>query len=148
MRPSDQLVLVERNDEFVAWLRRRLAEAPEFQRAAGRIMLVHAAVEDLPEEEPFDLIVSGLPLNNFSAESVEQIFAKLRRLLSAGGVLSFFQYVAIRRAKSLVSRRAERERLRAISRLFHDVLGKHEVRRDLVVANVPPAWVHHVRFKS
>jgi phospholipid N-methyltransferase len=148
MRPSDQLVLVERNDEFVAWLRRRLAEAPEFQPAAERITLVHTAVEDLPEDEPFDLIVSGLPLNNFSAESVAQILAKLRRLLAARGVLSFFEYVAIRRAKSLVSRRAERERLRTISRLFHDMLGKHEVRRDLVLGNVPPAWVHHIRFEA
>jgi phosphatidylethanolamine/phosphatidyl-N-methylethanolamine N-methyltransferase len=146
MRGTDQLVLVERNDEFVAWLRRRLAEAPEFQNARDRITLVHAAVEDLPEGEPFDLIISGLPLNNFSAESVEQILAKLRRLLAPGGVLSFFEYVAIRRAKSVVSRRVDRARLRSISRLFHKVLGKYEVRRDLVLANVPPAWVHHVRF--
>jgi len=125
-----------------------VAEAPEFQGVADRIALLHAAVEDLREDEPFDLIVSGLPLNNFSAESVEQILAKLRRLLAAGGVLSFFEYVAIRRAKSLVSRRDDRERLRRISRLFRDVLGKHELRCDLVLANVPPAWVHHVRFES
>jgi phospholipid N-methyltransferase len=146
MRPDDQLVLVERNDQFVAWLRRRLDEEPELQRAAGRISLVHAAVEDVPEDEPFDLIISGLPLNNFSAASVEQILAKLRRLLAPHGVLSFFEYVAIRRVKSVVSRRGERKRLREISRVFGDVLGSHEVGRDLVLANVPPAWVHHVRF--
>ncbi len=130
------------------WLRGRLAESPVFQRASDRITLLHAAVEELSEEEPFELIISGLPLNNFAVDSVEQIFAKLRRLLSRGGTLSFFEYVAVRRAKSLVSPSADRTRLCAISRVFHDVLDGNEIRRDLVVANVPPAWVHHVRFKS
>jgi phospholipid N-methyltransferase len=146
MRPNDRLVLVERNQQFVDWLRGRLSGMPGFQSAGDRITLVHAAIEDLPDDEPFDLIISGLPLNNFAVESVEQIFAKLRRLLAQGGTLSFFEYVAIRRAKSLVSRAADRNRLRGISRVFHEVLCGNEIRRDLVVTNVPPAWVHHVRF--
>jgi phospholipid N-methyltransferase len=148
MRPNDQLVLVERNEQFVAWLRGRLAEWPEFQLAGDRIKLVHAAVEELPEDDPFDLIISGLPLNNFAVESVEQIFAKLRTLLARSGTLSFFEYVAVRRAKSLVSLAADRARLRGISKVFRDVLNGNEVRRDLVITNVPPAWVHHVRFKA
>jgi phospholipid N-methyltransferase len=148
MRPGDRLVLVERNDQFVEWLKRRLGEVPLFQSASNHIMLVHGTVEELPEEEPFDLIISGLPLNNFSAESVAQILAKLRRLLAPGGTLSFFEYLAIRRAKALVTRRDERERLRSIGGVFRDLLGEHEARRDLVLANVPPAWVHHVQFEA
>jgi phospholipid N-methyltransferase len=148
MRPNDQLVMVERNEQFVEWLRRRLADSREFQRSSERISLMHAAVEELPEDEPFDLIISGLPLNNFAVDSVEQIFAKLRRLLASGGTLSFFEYVAVRRAKSLVSRAADRTRLRGISKAFRDVLNGNEVRRDLVLTNVPPAWVHHVRFTA
>jgi len=146
MRPNDQLTLVERNEQFVAFLRQRLAETGAFQHAAGRLTLLHAAVEDLPEEMRYDLIISGLPLNNFQVDDVSHILAKLRRLLAAGGTLSFFEYVAIRRAKSLVSRRAERDRLRAIGRVLNQALGANEVRRDLVLANVPPAWVHHVRL--
>jgi phosphatidylserine decarboxylase len=92
------------------------------------------------------LIVSGLPLNNFAVDSVSQILDKLQRLLAPNGTLSFFEYVAVRKAKSLISRCDERERLRGISRVFENVLGKNEVRRDLVLLNVTPAWVHHVRF--
>jgi phospholipid N-methyltransferase len=148
MRPSDRLVLVERNDQFIDCLRRQLADAHAFHAAGGRITLVHAPVEGLPHDEPYHLIISGLPLNNFSVQSVEQIFAKLRRLLAPGGTLSFFEYVAVRKAKSLVSRRAERERLRSISRIFRDVLGQQKASSELVLANVPPAWVHHVRFNE
>ena len=144
MRPQDRLVLVERNEQFVSHLNQRLAEIPAVQSVRDRISLVHAAVEDLPDDEPFDLIISGLPLNNFAVESVEQILAKLGRLLAPGGTLSFFEYVAVRRAKSLVCSRADRERLQGIARVLGDFL-QAEVQRDLVMANVPPAWVHHVR---
>jgi phospholipid N-methyltransferase len=146
--PADRLVLVERNEQFAARLRTRLIDDPLFSRAADRITLMHAGVEELAEDEPFDLIISGLPLNNFSVELVEQILAKLRRLLAPGGTLSYFEYVAVRKAKSLVSSRRERDRLRGIGRVTEQMLHGHEIHRDLVLANVPPAWVHHVRFKA
>jgi hypothetical protein len=68
--------------------------------------------------------------------------------LAAGGTLSFFEYVAVRKAKSLISARSERQRLGEIGRIFEKVLGHHELRRDFVLANVTPAWVHHVRFRA
>ena len=145
MRANDDLVMVERNDQFVEHLTNWLNELPDAQAARDRISLVHASVEDLPENEPYDLIISGLPLNNFSVELVEQILAKLSRLLAPGGTLSFFEYVAIRKAKSLVCSRGDRERLRGIAGVLDEYL-RREIRRDLVMANVPPAWVHHVRL--
>jgi phospholipid N-methyltransferase len=146
LRPGDRLVLVERNEQFVARLRARLADELGAARAADRITLLRAGVEELVEDQRFDLIISGLPLNNFSVELVERVLEKLRRLLAPRGTLSFFEYVAVRKAKSLVSSRAERERLRGVGRVLSEVLQRREVRRDLVLANVPPAWVHHVRF--
>jgi len=146
MRADDRLDLVERNEQFVVQLRDRLANDPAFAPLNDRVRLIHASVEDLPEDEPYDLIISGLPLNNFAVESVRQILEKLRRLLASGGTLSFFEYVAVRKAKSIISPRAERDRLRDIGRIFDEMLGAHEVRRDLVPLNVTPAWVHHIRF--
>jgi phospholipid N-methyltransferase len=145
MRADDRLVLVERNAHFIERLRARMTDEPILRRAAGQIELVHASVEELAEDEPFDLIISGLPLNNFSAEVVEQILAQLRRLLSPGGTLSFFEYVGIRRAKALVSLR-DRERLRAVGRVMQEVVRPNEFHCDLVLVNVPPAWVHHLRW--
>jgi phosphatidylethanolamine/phosphatidyl-N-methylethanolamine N-methyltransferase len=146
LRVDDRLDLVERNSEFVACLSRRIAEDAGFQAAASRIKLHHAGVEELSETEPYDVIVSGLPLNNFSVEFVSQILAKLRRLLAAGGTLSFFEYIAVRQAKAILSKPAERRRLRGIGQALGSMLAEHEIGRDCVLANVPPAWVHHVRF--
>jgi phosphatidylethanolamine/phosphatidyl-N-methylethanolamine N-methyltransferase len=146
MRDGDRLVLVERNGEFVARLRDRIATDNTYRSLNDRIELRHCSVEDVPEDQPYNVIVSGLPLNNFPAALVEQILNKLCRLLTPGGTLSFFEYIAIRRVKASLSRRAERERLRAIGTLLDRFLKIGEVRRDRILANVPPAWVHHLRM--
>ncbi len=106
MRPGDQLVLVEHDREFVNRLRERFAEEPPFCQAADRVTLHHAGIEELAEDQTYDVIVSGLPLNNFSVQLVHDIVTKLRRLLSPDGTLSFFEYIAIRRVKAMVSGRA------------------------------------------
>jgi phosphatidylethanolamine/phosphatidyl-N-methylethanolamine N-methyltransferase len=147
MRPDDQLTLVERNEEFVSHLREQL-HSPKFDAARERTSLVHSGVEELPEDRPYDIIISGLPLNNFSVELVDQLLTKMKRLLAPGGVLSFFEYVAIRRAKALVTSSSDRDRLRGIERILGDLLKQYEIRRDIVLANVPPAWVHYVRLPN
>jgi phospholipid N-methyltransferase len=145
LRPDDHLDLVELNDQFVAHLRNRFATEPAFMAVADLTLIHHCPIEELQSEQPYDVIISGLPLNNFSAELVERILGILMGLLKPGGTLSFFEYIAIRSARALVSRGAERERLRGIGRALDQVLQHGEIRRDWVWPNVPPAWVHHVR---
>ena len=69
------------------------------------------------------------------------------RLLKPGGVLSFFEYIAVRSVKSWVSSKDERARLQAIGGLLDRALDGREIQRDWVWPNVPPAWVHHVRLR-
>jgi len=66
-------------------------------------------------------------------------------LLKPDGTLSFFEYIAVRRARTLISGRAERTRLRGIGKAMQAVFDPHEFARDAVWLNAPPAWVHHVR---
>jgi phospholipid N-methyltransferase len=148
MGREDRLDLVELNDRFVERLNERFANEPKFKQVADRSRVLHQGVETLPVEEPYDLIVSGLPLNNFSVDLVETLVKSLRQLLKPAGTLSFFEYIAIRHAKSVVSAKADRERLQAISQILNGLLQPHEIRRDWVWLNVLPAWVHHVRIES
>lgn len=145
LRGGDMVTLVELNERFADRLRERLRHEPAWQAVADRVEIVQASVEDLPESDRFDVVISGLPLNNFSIELVERLVSKMKRLLAAEGMLSFFEYVAIRRAKAAFSDRDERARLNAIGQLLEQLLAEREVRRDRVWANVPPAWVHHLR---
>ncbi len=144
--PDDRIDLVELNDRFVARLRQRFETDPAFQPAAGRARIHHGPVEDLAGHATYDVVISGLPLNNFAADEVERILAALRSLVRPGGTLSFFEYIGIRYARAIVSGRRERQRLRNIARLLNALLREHEIRREWIWPNVPPAWVHHVRF--
>lgn len=145
---DDRLDLVELNDSFVEQLRHRFQSDEAFRPVAQRSRVLHCPVEELDQDDPYDLIISGLPLNNFSVDVVQRILSTMLRLLAPGGTLSFFEYIAVRRFRALVSGRAERARLRGIGRALQAVLEAHEIRRDRIWPNVPPAWVHHVRRHS
>jgi hypothetical protein len=50
--------------------------------------------------------------------------------------------------KAAVSGRAGRDRLRGIGAALQKTLDGREIKRDWVWPNVPPAWVHHVRWQT
>ena len=106
MGRADRLDLVELNGTFVAQLERRFQAEPAFQAVAPRARVLHCPVEDLPGRESYDVIVSGLPLNNFSVAEVERLLSVLCGRLAPRGTLSFFEYIAMRPARALVSGRA------------------------------------------
>ncbi|HVA51332.1 MAG TPA: methyltransferase domain-containing protein [Pirellulales bacterium] len=142
---SDRLDLVELNSAFVERLKHRFEREPPFAAVAQRVQIIHCPVQELPREQPYDAIVSGLPLNNFSAGDVEHLLDTMMRLLAPGGTLSFFEYIGIRPARAIISGRAERARLRGVGSALRALLDGREFRRDWIWSNVPPAWVHHVR---
>lgn len=146
MRPDDRLDLVELNERFANVLRERLASEKPWQQVASRVRVLQMPIEELPVEEKYECIVSGLPLNNFSTDLVARILGQFHHLASEGCTLSFFEYVAIRKVKSLVSSNAERKRLMGIDKLLNDEFTDWEFNRQCVLANVPPAWVHHLRY--
>ena len=145
MGPLDRLDLVELNEAFVRQMRHRFESDPAFQavsRPRPRAALPRRRTARRRAVRSDRLRPSA---EQFLRGHVEQILAGLTKLLADGGTLSFFEYIAVRPARAIISGRAERARLRGIGQAMHRVLEKHEIRRDAVLANVPPAWVHHVR---
>jgi phosphatidylethanolamine/phosphatidyl-N-methylethanolamine N-methyltransferase len=146
MRRDDELWMVELNPTFAAHLRTAFNDKPAFRDAASRCHLIEGSVQQLGHEAEFDLVISGLPLNNFSPQDVHDILQAYAKLLKPGGILSFFQYILIRPAKMFVSVGPERDRLKGVGEAIEGILGESEVAREWVWVNVPPAWVHHIRF--
>jgi phosphatidylethanolamine/phosphatidyl-N-methylethanolamine N-methyltransferase len=146
MGPTDTLDLVELNDRFVAALHDRLQSEARWRTAADRIRIHHMPVEQLQPPQPYDAIVSGLPLNNFLVDVVSTILTRLESLAAPGATLSFFEYIGVRKAKRLIARADERRRLAGVEEVLQAVCRRCQFDRDCVLANVPPAWVHHLRF--
>ena len=142
---GDRLDLVELNPTFVEHLQRRFDQEPHFAAVSDRVCIINCPVEDLPYDQPYDAIVSGLPLNNFSISDVRRILEAFGRLMAPGATLSFFEYVGVRPARALISGRAERQRLVGIGQALRELLDGREFSRECIWPNLPPAWVHHVR---
>lgn len=148
MQDGDLLDLVEINPEFVRILNERLTTEPIFQPVADRIRVLCQPIEDVEDSQPYDVIISGLPFNNFEGELVESILRRFEELARPSGRLSFFEYVGIRKLKSAVSPgRKTRVRMRGVSAVLERFL-QAETSRDTILRNVPPAWVHHVQFPA
>ena len=145
MRPGDHLDLVELNERFVQHLRHLFTTKAPFAAVADQVTIHHAPLQELQTAQRFDLVISGLPLNNFAVSEVQELLNTMLSLLKPGGVLSFFEYVALRRAKKTLVDKEERQRLRGIGQVLDNAFEQHLLRRDLAWRNLPPAWVHHLQ---
>lgn len=146
LRPGDQLDIVEINAEFVAVIERRFAEEEDFRRKRRLSKVIHAPLQDVPGQGVYDFMISGLPLNNFSLALVEDIFRSYRRLLKPAGVLSYFEYLAIRNAKMLFVSATEKQRLQSLGEYLDKQIRAAQIGADKVFWNVPPAIARHFRF--
>lgn len=147
-RTGDRLDLVEINPAFAELLEAKLAAHRDYEPLRPGARVICAAIEEARLDAPYDAVISGLPLNNFSADTVERILRILTGALRPGGTLSFFEYAGIRQAKTLVSRGDERRRLQGVGRALSTLLPAHSSQRETVWLNVPPAWVHRVVIGS
>jgi len=145
LKPQDRLDLVELNDDFAAILERRFRTDASFRRVVEQTTLSNCSLQEFRTDLQYDFVVSGLPLNNFSAEMVREIFEIYFRLLAPGGVLSYFEYMYVRPIRKLVTGGNEKSRLRALDEIMRSYRSRYHLRTDWVFVNTPPAWVQHLR---
>ena len=141
--PADTLVVVELNPAFCTRLREQLAvwtaegDAPAVELVEGDVLAYAPA-------EPFDYIVSSLPLNALPDPLVASIVAKLEAVLAPGGTLAYFEYTGFRSVREGVRRACGEVGPSAVAA----ALAPHIVGSRRVLWNVPPATVRQVRFGS
>jgi phospholipid N-methyltransferase len=145
LKADDRLDLVELNEAFAGRLEQRFQSEASFQQAADRSQIHVCGIESFQSDGPYDYIISGLPFNNFSPAFVGRVLDAFFNFLAPGGVLSFFEYMYVRPVRGLVSRGAERTRIKELDRILNGRLEQHGFRRDWVFLNLPPAWVQHLR---
>ena len=148
LKPDDRLELVELNEAFADILRTRFAQEEAFHRVADHSIIHVCPLQEFETVDRYDFIVSGLPLNNFSAELAREILEKSIRLLAPGGVLSYFEYMYVRPVRKRLGRNGERERLTALDQVLKTYLDRYRFRQDSVYTNLPPAWVQHLRTEQ
>lgn len=144
LNPLDWLTCIEMNPAFAHPLRERLRE----WRTGGKVChleLFEGNFLRFDPVAPYDWVVCGLPLNNFSVDGIEAISRKVHQILKPSGYFVFFEYAKIRRIKSLISGPKEKARLNALDEIYKRVIVPKAVVSKIVWTNVPPALVTCVR---
>ena len=146
----DELDICEIHDDFADMLETRILTTAPFRPAVdeGRVRLLRGAVQDIARENHYDFVISGLPLTAFAYGDVRAVFATIRRSLKPGGILSYFEYVALRRMSRILSMGADRTRVRRVSAYLTRQIRRFQVDRRTVVANFPPAYARHLCFET
>lgn len=147
LQPGDMLDAIEINPHFAQVLEDRIQKDSSFGTNRDAIRVINAPVQELPGESVYDLIISGLPLNNFTPDDIRSIFDTLTRLIRPGGLLIYFEYTLIRTLKMPFAGRKERQRLASVSKLLDGYIRNCQIRRDHIFLNVPPATIRHLRLK-
>jgi phosphatidylethanolamine/phosphatidyl-N-methylethanolamine N-methyltransferase len=147
LQPGDRLDAVEINPRFAQMLQQRLYRDPLLANWSDDIQVINAPVQQIIGESVYDFIISGLPLNNFSVAEVRSVFAAFTRLLRPGGTLVYFEYALVRQLKTPFVNRHERRRLFRVSRVVGRYIRDHQVRRERIIMNVPPAIVRQLCLK-
>lgn len=132
LRPDDHLDVAELNPTFCATLRSVLGHLPNVRVHEGDVLDLRA--------DPYDHVVSALPIANFPAATARAVYAKLLGLLRPDGTLVSFHHVGLRRLVAATAPRDQRARMRAIARMER-ALAPLVVERTLVARNLPPSWV-------
>ena len=140
LKSGDEFHLVEINQDFCKDLEKRLLEPFRQANPLYTIELHAAPIEETRVEGRFDFIVCGLPFNNFPPSDTRAIFKSLMDYLKPQGELVYFEYAGVRGIRSTVVGRTGREKIRRIDAHGKSMRRRFGGRRELVLANLPPAY--------
>ncbi|MBX3355886.1 MAG: methyltransferase domain-containing protein [Phycisphaeraceae bacterium] len=148
LRDGDRLDLVELSEAFCRDLDKKLI-APFRRRSPGVKVQIHCApIESVELDGLYQMIVCGLPFNNFPPKLVRAIFKRLMAMLEPGGELVYFEYAGVRVLKGTVASPEVRGSLKRIGAVGRGLRRRHEGRRKLVLGNLPPAFSVRLQKKK
>jgi phosphatidylethanolamine/phosphatidyl-N-methylethanolamine N-methyltransferase len=137
MNPGDELDLVELDPHFCTQLSAKYQHIPN-------VSIFNQSVLEFSSETKYDLVVSGLPLNRFSASDVQKIFDKISDSMAPGGYHAYFDYPCLLTFYPLYQRDKEmRADMDAVIAIKDKEFQEHGSRETTVICNVPPARVRH-----
>jgi phospholipid N-methyltransferase len=144
---EDCLDVCEIDRKLASIIRHRLKHDRAFRAVQASVRVINKPVEKFSRERRYDFIVSCLPFTNFEPVAVREVFELYRSLLKPGGICSFYEYLLVRKAARLMTgNHASRERFAGVAKVVREYIGGYGYRRQVVLLNLPPAMVHHIKF--
>ncbi len=115
---------------------------------AGHVRLFADYIQRVEGLGRYDFVISGLPLTAFALEDVRAILDLVKRVTKPGGTFSYFEYMGIRPVFATVKMGRRGRLFRTLSAYLDDQIRTHQVDRQSVWLNVPPAFARHLQFEQ
>jgi phosphatidylethanolamine/phosphatidyl-N-methylethanolamine N-methyltransferase len=147
LRAGDYFDIYELNPRFCSFLRRQV-DSYRLDRRGVDCKIHNEDIRNLSSGMKYDYIISGLPLNNFSAGIVSEILRTFSDHLKIGGTLSYFEYNLLFEIKSCFLNPLEKQEAMQVRRTVMNFVNQHQVASDQVWWNLPPARAHHCHKKD
>lgn len=136
--PTDHLDIVEFDPSFCALLNEKFGAHPN-------VTLHHASILDF-KANPYDVLISSLPLNSFSPAYVAEILAKFQTLVKKGGHLSYFEYIGLGKLKQAYLSGEKLSAFNTTLKLKRQFARDFCCESDRIWFNFPPARVLHCQL--
>ena len=144
LRSDDSLDVCEINSAFVELLQNRIAQHGLENGQLPQVRVIGDSFLNIEPDERYDYIISGLPINNFDADFVTEIFDLYFRVLKPGGSLSYYEYLMIRTLSSPFRKEDHKVRLEDVGEVVDSFNSRYQFKQETVLLNVPPAIVRHL----
>jgi phosphatidylethanolamine/phosphatidyl-N-methylethanolamine N-methyltransferase len=145
--PGSRLDVYEIDSVLAGVLRRHFTGKAAARFPKVDIRVYNSPIESIEARPVYDYIVSCLPFTNFQPDAVRRIFEIYRALLGPDGVCSFYEYILVRRLALMVtSKTHERLRVASVGDVVRHYTESYCFKREVVLYNIPPAGVFHLRF--
>lgn len=145
MIPGDELTICEINPRFMKALKEKLSKLDSYQKHADQIYFFEGPVEEMPENGTFDVIVCALPFLNFDIETVKSIFEKLRRISSSDTVMTYYEYIGLRKVGKAVSPANRKERIKQVDGYLTNLSKRIRMGKKRVWLNMLPINIYTVK---
>ena len=145
MRPGDHLTICEINPRFMKSLKDTLEKDEHYQRVRNQVSFFLGAAQDLPGDRVYDIIVCALPFVNFDLETVRSIFGKLREISSPNTLMTYYEYIGVRKFNETVGAPERRDRIAQVHGYLKDSRYISYLKRERVWLNLFPINIYTVR---
>jgi phospholipid N-methyltransferase len=146
MHPQDQLTICEINPRLMEALKKKLASNQDYIKNKDRVSFFLGPVQEMPNTEKFDLIICAIPFLNLDVSTVEEIFDKLVEVSSENSVMTYFEYIGIRKISKVVSPPQRKRRIEQLDSYFKTVYSRHNMKQHKVWLNLLPINIYKLEL--
>jgi phospholipid N-methyltransferase len=126
-------------------LKETLEAQDGYERVRDQISFFLGAAQDLPTDRVYDIIVCALPFVNFDLLTVQAIFSKLREISSRNTLMTYYEYIGMRKFNQAMAAPDRRERVVKVNEYLKESGSLSYLGRERVWLNLLPINIYTIK---